>query len=163
MASYLTAQCSMNRELIQPVRRLTTRASQSNPAPPHRGSSPYQHTAKSVLGRLSVSGATVYRPPSHCHHPPCSTALSDPLFECTGHQNGLYGSRASPMNLLPQRANAGSEPKLIRFAEPTAVDTVLNKRSLLLLASNRCKPLRSASVRLQGPQGRVAVLWPASQ
>lgn len=96
----------------------------------------------------------MYRAPWHCHPPPCRTALSDPLFECTygtGQQNGLYGCRASAMNLLPQRANAGSEPNLIRFAEPTAVDTVLNKRSLLLLASNRCKPLRSASVRLQGP------------
>lgn len=65
--------------------------------------------------------------------------------------------------MLPQPANAGNERTLIRFAEPTAVDTVLDKRSLLLLASNRCKPLRSASVRLQGPQGRVAVFWPASQ
>lgn len=67
------------------------------------------------------------------------------------------------MNLLPQLANGGSESSLIRFAEPTAVDTVLDKRSLLLLASNRCKPLRSASVRLQGTQGRVALSWPASQ
>jgi len=48
---------------------------------------------------------------------------------------------------------------LIRFAERTAVDTVLNKRSLLLLASNRCKPLRSASVRLQGaPRSGCSVL-----
>lgn len=36
------------------------------------------------------------------------------------------------LNLLPQPANAGSDQTLIRFAEPTAVDTVFDKRSLLL-------------------------------
>lgn len=45
-----------------------------------------------------------------------------------------------------------------RFPEPAALGTVINKRSLLLLASDRCKPLRSASVHLQGAP-KVGLQW----
>lgn len=122
-----------------------------------------------MLGRLSVSGATVFRAALHFHPVPLAAPSSQiPFFSrvClygTAQLDGLYGCSPEPDEpaaTTSKREHWHTGWTLIRFAEPTAVDTVIDKRSqLLLLASNRCKPLRSASVRLQGaPRSGCSVL-----